>query len=131
MAAKKILLVDDDKAFNFLNRRLIKSTGLDCEVAEALNGRLALQHIETQRDCPNVILLDLNMPVIDGFEFLQRYEKNSRCCKHSKIFVLTSSLRQEDKKEVLGNKLVSGYLSKPLSIAQLKDIVGGDTNNAS
>ena len=123
MPLNRILLVDDDKALNYLNRLILKDNRVDCPVDEALNGQQALDYISTSDSCPDVILLDINMPGIDGFQFLKEYEKIGKCNKRSRIFMLTSSLRDEDKTSALANKLVSGYLDKPLTTAHIHKIL--------
>jgi CheY-like chemotaxis protein len=126
MALKNILLVDDDKALNFLNKIKLKENDIRCNVNEALNGRQALDYLNAQEDCPDVILLDLNMPELDGFEFLDEFEKGEIRCSETKIFILTSSLRDEDKTAALAHYSVKGYFDKPLSnehIAQMLDSV--------
>ena len=120
---KKILLVDDDVAVNFINRLTLKENNIDCKVTEATNGQQALDQIAADKDCPDLILLDINMPVMDGFEFLTELERRGKCCDSPNIFMLTSSIREEDKERAMGSKLVKGYLDKPLSDAQLQEIL--------
>jgi CheY-like chemotaxis protein len=122
MSLKNVLLVDDDKANNFLNRLTIREAVNDCAVAEALNGQEALDYLAASDECPQIILLDINMPVIDGFEFLKKYEEEDTC-RQSKIFMLSSSIREEDKKAALSNKFVKGYFDKPLSGAHIEEIL--------
>ena len=120
---KKILLVDDDEAFNFLNRIAIKDYDVNCQVDETMDGKAALDYLEKTKQCPDVILLDVNMPVMDGFEFLEHFEKQNKCNNLSKIFILTSSLRDEDRMKSLNNKYVKGYFDKPLTTAHIKKIL--------
>jgi CheY-like chemotaxis protein len=118
-----ILLVDDDNASNFLNKTLIE----DLEVAEKVviskNGREALNFIsscslqlsDAKESLPEVILLDLNMPVMDGFEFLEEFEKlKINSSKSVLIFLLTSSSNSRDI-EKARQYTVAGYLNKPLT----------------
>jgi CheY-like chemotaxis protein len=123
MALKNILLVDDDKAFNFLNRIILKENKVDCNVAEALNGQQALNYLAANEECPDAILLDLNMPEMDGFEFLEEFEKLSEKCLTTRVYVLTSSLRDEDRSAALAYKVVRGYFDKPLSNRHIEEIL--------
>ena len=117
MSLKKVLLVDDDVAANFLNKMKLNNADPDCEVATANDGREALDYLAATDGCPDVILLDLNMPGMDGFGFLEKYEKLGKCRNESKVFVfiVTSSLRNEDKVKAVTSGLVTGYFEKPLS----------------
>jgi CheY-like chemotaxis protein len=121
--ARKFLLIDDDEAFNFLNRIILDSKIAGCKVDEALNGEAALALLAKQEECPDVILLDLNMPGMDGFELLDEFEKNNKCFGYSKIFILTSSAREEDRLNGFAHKSVVGYLGKPLSDEHVDEIL--------
>lgn len=123
MALKKILLVDDSEPFNYLSRAVLADNKITCTIDEALNGEQALQYLENAEECPDVLLLDLNMPVMDGFDFLEEYAKQAKCHSHTKVFVLTSSNRAEDKERAVKNKYVMGYFDKPLSYFHIKEIL--------
>jgi CheY-like chemotaxis protein len=130
MNLKKILLVDDSQPFNFLSRIMLSRAVHDCEIEEVLNGRDALRKITAENYCPDVILLDINMPVMDGKEFLREYTRVKDCCR-PKIFMLTSSIRDEDREETLGTGVVSGYFEKPLTrnhIEEMFELMDIDTN---
>lgn len=125
MELNKVLLVDDDSAFNFLNRIILNTNGIDCEIDECLDGMSALK-LADSGSCPEVILLDINMPVMDGFEFLDEFDRNSKCRQHTKVFILTSSNQDEDRKKALSYSCVKGYFDKPLSehhITQIKSLL--------
>ena len=123
MELKKVLLVDDDEAFNFLNRIVFTDNNVYCRMDEVMDGKAALDYLQNSEECPEVILLDINMPVMDGFEFLEQFEKYSKCSSISKVFILTSSHREEDKQKSLANKYVKGYFDKPLNSAHVKQIL--------
>jgi len=121
MELQKLLLVDDDSAFNFLNRIILNTNGVECEIDECLDGKAALENANTG-NCPDVILLDINMPVMDGFEFLDEFEKQNKCREHTKVFILTSSNQEEDKQKALSYSCVKGYFDKPLGEQHIKQI---------
>lgn len=121
-----ILLIDDDEATNFMNGRLIEDMGITKELLIARNGLEALQIIQQRCDaggCPQLILLDINMPVMNGFEFLEAYQQLDFVYKQSVMIVmLTTSVNPKDLHKVqqlnLGN-----FLSKPLTEENLQTIL--------
>ena len=123
MQSKKLLLVDDDVAFNFLNRILLKTDSIDWEVDECLDGSAALNYVLNSGKCPDIILLDINMPIMDGFEFLEEFAKIDRCGNITKIFMLTSSMQDEDRTAAFKYPCVKGYFDKPLTIEHIKEII--------
>lgn len=121
-ALEKILLVDDSQPFNYLSRAILKDNKVFCQVDEVLNGKAALEYLEETDKLPDVILLDINMPVMDCFEFLEEYEKNPVWVEEIKLFILTSSNREEDRTRAMHVKSVKGYYDKPLSYRHIRDI---------
>ncbi|WPP50303.1 response regulator [Catalinimonas niigatensis] len=111
-----ILLVDDDETTNFVNQMLLEDMAVAQQVLVANNGKEALDLIRLQSDdvyLPELILLDINMPVMDGFEFLEAYE--ALALKHSvAIFVLTTSTNPGDIAR-LKETSINGFLNKPLT----------------
>lgn len=125
MSVKKVLLVDDDPIFNFLHSRMLSLGGLAKEVHSALNGRQALDllngYLSGTSTLPDAILLDLTMPELDGFGFLEAFKKLKVPGKESvNIVVITSSINPKDVERVraLG---VTNYLIKPITLEKLKD----------
>ena len=114
--AFNILLVDDSKTTNFYNKKII--TSFDCvkEIYEAYNGLEALNLLKEKKIKLDLILLDINMPIMDGFEFLKEYEKLSLNIRTSiEIAILTTSTWTRDREKAEHNKhLISGYFEKPL-----------------
>ena len=109
----KILLVDDDATANYLSKELLESLHAANEIETAENCLRALELIR-QSDCADVIFLDIKMPGIDGFDFLERLKKLS-IEKKIKVVMLTSSVRPEDKLRAFSYKAVIDYLEKPLT----------------
>jgi CheY-like chemotaxis protein len=123
-----VLLVDDDKITNFLNQLLINDLAIAQQVLTAENGQEALHIIREQcedNNCPALILLDVNMPVMNGFEFLEAYERLAFTYKQSIIIIvmLTTSLHPRDVTQ-LNRMPIHGFLSKPLTKAMLQALVG-------
>ncbi|MFN6943583.1 MAG: response regulator [Cytophagaceae bacterium] len=118
-----ILLVDDDKINNFINQRLIKKLKVAQHVMVTTNGEEGLNYIKencrTGRKCPDLILLDINMPVMDGFDFIRYFEEMDYQNKEkTKIIILTTSKNTKDLETIkaLGD---FGFINKPLTEEKL------------
>ncbi len=113
-----VLLVDDDETTNFVNQMLLEHMEVTRQVLVALNGKEALDVIRQQcgqQCCPELILLDINMPEMNGFEFLEAYEKLEFAHKQSVVIVmLTTSLNPKDVDRVR-DMPIKDFLNKPLT----------------
>jgi CheY-like chemotaxis protein len=116
----KILLVDDDAAANYLSKELLLSLNVAKEVETAENCLRALELVK-QSNSPDVILLDIKMPGIDGFDFLERL-KSLSLNKNVKVYMLTSSLRAEDKLKAFAFRAVIDYFEKPLTAEMVRTV---------
>jgi CheY-like chemotaxis protein len=122
---KSILLVDDDPITNYINHKLIKKLSIAEKISVKHNGYEALQYIETQ-SCPDtypsLVFLDINMPVMNGFEFLESFQNTTLPEKEKiKIIVLSSSLSPKDIKRI--NSFNVELISKPLKSQDLLSII--------
>ena len=111
-----IMLVDDDNNCNFLNSLLINRVEHNVHLHTALNGKSALEFLQTcDKDCPRLIFLDIRMPVMDGFEFLEEFQKlPDEKKKLTDVVILTSSDNEKDKNKAKQFQ-VAAYLTKPLT----------------
>ncbi|MFL5747479.1 MAG: response regulator [Niastella sp.] len=116
----KVLLVDDDDATNFLASLAFKNLAIASEIAVASDGLVACEWIR-QNTCPDIIFLDIRMPRMDGFDFLDNFSRMNTC-KKVKIIMLTSSMRAEDKKKAFAYNAVVEYIEKPLTEALIQKI---------
>ncbi|MDO7854109.1 response regulator [Hymenobacter convexus] len=122
------LLVDDDSTTNYLNQLLINRLQITDKLLVALNGQEALELVkihcnEATPDCPALILLDVKMPVMDGFQFLEAYNELPLPEKDAIIIVmLTTSLHPQDVDRVQGLN-IAGFLNKPLTKEKLNDVL--------
>jgi CheY-like chemotaxis protein len=123
-----ILLVDDDATTNFINQHLLKRMQVSDEVLVALNGQEALgvlqdRYLDPEAACPSLVLLDINMPVMDGFTFLKAYNQLPQAQREAIVIVmLTTSLLDADM--MRARQLpVAGFLSKPLTRAGVSEVL--------
>jgi CheY-like chemotaxis protein len=114
MSGKKILLVDDNDAVRELLREVLEGAGY--EVQEAADGHEALERVEEIR--PNLVMLDLQMPKLDGFSVLRALRANPRFAS-LRVVALTAYAMQGDQERVLGAGF-DGYVAKPVDIAALR-----------
>jgi CheY-like chemotaxis protein len=124
MEEQKILLVDDDAAVTFLNRYMLEKSQVKGRIYTAQNGREALELMEAQGLLPDVIFLDVNMPVMNGFEFLEALKAKPDCYNHTNVYMLTSSLREEDKEKALAHSCVKKYFEKPITENMIEEVFG-------
>ena len=125
---KTILLIDDDAPTLFLNKLVIQD--LDCtdKILTAENGRQAIEMLTEKTDqgflCPDLILLDINMPIVNGWEFMDKYQSLSAEQKAKIVVVmLTTSLNPDDRSRAESIKDIKDFVSKPLDETTLKDII--------
>ena len=121
MTSNTIILIDDDLSVNYFHRRLITLLNITDDIQTFFNGKQALEGIininkESKPGKRVVIFLDLNMPLINGWEFLDEFEKvKSNLHIECHIHVISASLNPIDKSRAEQNPNVVSYISKPLS----------------
>jgi len=124
-----ILLVDDDEINNFISIKLIKKAVDNADIKACLNGKFAIDELsEIQRQdpskLPDYILLDINMPIMNGWEFLDEYKRlNIDPAGKSKIFIISSSVFSNDISKARSYPLVKNFVSKPLSVEKIKEML--------
>lgn len=120
-----ILIVDDDTTAQFLMKRVIKKVMQEKPILTANNGEEALvvlNQVCATEGCPELILLDINMPLMDGFEFLSALQTSSLAVLPLRIVMLTSSVNPQDVERAKTYPL-EGYLQKPLTEDKLRTII--------
>jgi len=126
--AVSILLVDDDEINNFISIKLIKKALVSTEIVACLNGKFAIEQlVEMQRkgpeNLPDYILLDINMPIMNGWEFLDEYKRlNIDPLGKTKIYIISSSVFSNDINKARSYPLVKSFISKPLSVEKIKEM---------
>ncbi|XOV94143.1 MAG: response regulator [Bacteroidota bacterium] len=110
-----VLIVDDDEVSNFISEQKLNEALEIGRLSVKQNGQEAIKYLnECSRDYPDIIFLDLNMPLMNGFEFLEYYQKSDHLGK-TKIVVLSSSDQETDRDKALGFNDVIEYIEKPLT----------------
>jgi CheY-like chemotaxis protein len=126
------MLIDDNDIDNFINEKMIKSCQFADNVYIHTSSKSALEFLKNisllssapAELIPSYIFLDINMPILDGFHFLEEFENFPQAFKsHIKIVMLTTSLNPSDFEKTKPYKSVIKYLYKPLIDKDLNDLV--------
>ena len=121
----KIIIIDDDATSNFLTELIITSVCNNCEIISFTNPIEALSNMSTIDVNPETILLiDINMPEINGWEFIKRFERTGKICK---FFILTSSSNIIEQENIKKYKNVIYYFTKPLTKENVIEFIKGKT----
>ena len=128
-----ILLIDDDENTNFFNRRLLTKLDVTEKIQVCETGAAALDFLSndgeyttngTNYPAPMLIFLDLNMPGMNGWEFLEEYHKLPEEQKGKIVLImLTSSPNPDDAEKAKQNEDVAGFVKKPLTRDQMQEIL--------
>jgi len=123
-----VLIIDDDDASNFFTRMILEESGYVRNIQIAESGTDALEYLKTTKKhndvLPDLIFLDINMPGMDGWEFIVEYKKLDKELR-SKIIVvmLTTSDNPDHVMLAKTHDVIKGFRTKPLTKDMLKDIV--------
>ncbi len=121
-------LVDDDKIFNLISAKIIEKSGWPVQLSIFTNASEALASLVAAQDdlnaVPSMILLDVRMPDMDGFEFLEGLQNlNPTLLSKINVYMLTSSLDDRDINRALSFPMVRKFFNKPLSILDMELIL--------
>lgn len=124
MPIDTVLLIDDNPSDNFLHRLVVEEAKVANEVVEFARATEALEFLRTrEREDPCLIFLDINMPYMNGFEFLEEYERLDRERKrHVVVLMLTTSLHFEDQRRASAAPDIREVLNKPLTVEEVSRI---------
>lgn len=124
-----ILLVDDDEPTNYLNKMIISEMGCVNHIEVAQTGKQALEFLRNKSiqksnedsSYPELVFLDINMPAMDGWEFLEELKQVNN--KQTVIVMLTTSLNPDDEVKATINSAIRCFVHKPLNKEILNDIL--------
>ena len=128
-----VLLVDDNESDNYLHKKVLEQSGLVNHVEIAMDGEAAIEFLNSNYEKwqssgvnlqPELIFLDINMPVMDGWTFLEEYDKLEDVLKSKIVFVmLTTSINPADKRRVEKREESVDFLYKPLTLKMINEII--------
>jgi CheY-like chemotaxis protein len=122
---QSVMLIDDNSLDNFINKKLIETHGFSEKVIAYQEAGEALEFLRncSHTEWPEIIFLDINMPVMDGFQFLEFFEKLPEDLRRSiRIIMLSTSESFKDLNRANKNPFVRKFLNKPLTIQVLQAI---------
>lgn len=119
-----VLLIDDSDIDNYINREVLEDAGVCDRISVQVGARQAIDYLKSLNErFPDIIFLDIRMPMMDGFDFLREFEQLPlEQTKDCEIFMLSSSVNPVDMARSREFAVVKNYLFKPLSINQLESI---------
>lgn len=121
-----LLVIDDDDINIFIIKKIVEKTGFNIDMVAKSNGKLAIDYlVETTAQntaFPNLVLIDINMPVMNGWEFIEAYEELD-FKKEADLYILSSSVYENDIEKTKSYKSVKGFISKPLSMERLTELI--------
>jgi PAS domain S-box-containing protein len=116
----EIWIVDDDQVITYITQRLLHNADPSLKVNGYLSAKMALEKLRIDGDCPDILLLDINMPGISGWEFLDELKKLGRFVN---VYMYSSSIDPEDVKRARAYPMVREFLSKPLDMKTIHHLL--------
>ncbi len=129
---KTVMLIDDNEIDNLINQKIIEASSICEHIFTHTGGKSAIEFLKnmekiaTENDLkglPEIIFLDIDMPLMDGFQFLDEFDNLSELTKaHCKIVMLTSSINPQDMSKSKKYTSVRKYINKPLTQENLRKL---------
>ena len=120
---KNVLLIDDNEITNYLHAFLFQDLGISENIHASLNGQEAIDFLSAcnEEEQPDLILLDINMPIMDGFEFLSHYQ-NIKTPDITVLLMVSTSINPDDVERSQQFSEVNGFVGKPLTKEKIQNI---------
>lgn len=122
---KNVLLVDDEEIDLFINEKIMTTSNFAKNVHKTESGRVALEYLKKVQGTeafPELIFLDLNMPIMNGFDFLASLERLNEFGENCKVVILTSSASDDDRTRAMKYGMVTKFISKPINDILLREL---------
>jgi len=121
------ILIDDNFINGYIAEKILKGMGLKDSITSFMDANKALEYIRTNRNedmQKTILLVDLQMPMMSGFSFLEVFEQlPSGVRNHYAVYIVTSSINQEDQRQAYKYPSVKRFLSKPLTASIVQEII--------
>lgn len=118
----KVFCIDDDIVTLMITRRFLSKVGIE-DVLTAEDGKEAIEFLlNNELYVPDFIFLDINMPVMNGWDFLNQFEKHLTKYQNTKVYIVSSSIDPGDPEKAMSYNSVVGFIPKPLSLETIKDV---------
>ena len=115
----KIIMVDDDIAVTSYYQKTIQRMWPTCQILTFNYAQKAIEFLSAEKFEPDLMYVDINMPTIDGWSFLDKYKRMRKRKSRTKVFMVSRSLHTEDKNRAEAYKFVEGYICKPMTREQI------------
>jgi len=118
-----VMLIDDDEDDNYFHEIVLRKMDIVHHIKIAESGLEALDYLKEKNEIPDIIFLDINMPGMNGWDFLHEYKKLNLIQKTTIIIMLTTSISPADKEKAEKMTEIASFQSKPMTQEMLNEIL--------